>query len=232
MRKSWLTASLLALTVASPFAAADIQGHKAGDFIIRGGFATVDPDDSSSDIKLDGAKQRGTKATVDSDTQLGLTFTYMFADKWGVELVAATPFNHQVDVKGLGPGLDGKLAEIKQLPPTLLLQYYPMGGTNSAFQPYGGLGVNYTTFFDEDLASNRKAQGFSSMKLQDSWGLAGELGFDYMLNEHALFNMAVWYMDIDTKASINGPSALGVNKTKVDVDVDPWVYMIGFGYKF
>ncbi|MBG6685197.1 outer membrane protein OmpW, partial [Pseudomonas aeruginosa] len=25
---------------------------------------------------------------------------------------------------------------------------------------------------------------------------------------------------------------LGVNKTKVDVDVDPWVYMIGFGYKF
>ena len=101
MRKSWLTASLLALTVASPFAAADIQGHKAGDFIIRGGFATVDPDDSSSDIKLDGAKQRGTKATVDSDTQLGLTFTYMFADKWGVELVAATPFNHQVDVKGL-----------------------------------------------------------------------------------------------------------------------------------
>ncbi|MBE1188900.1 OmpW family protein, partial [Escherichia coli] len=81
------------------------------------------------------------------------------------------------------------------------------------------LGVNYTTFFDEDLASNRKAQGFSSMKLQDSWGLAGELGFDYMLNEHALFNMAVWYMDIDTKASINGPSALGVNKTKVDVDV-------------
>lgn len=174
MRKSWLTASLLALTVASPFAAADIQGHKAGDFIIRGGFATVDPDDSSSDIKLDGAKQRGTKATVDSDTQLGLTFTYMFADKWGVELVAATPFNHQVDVKGLGPGLDGKLADIKQLPPTLLLQYYPMGGTNSAFQPYGGLGVNYTTFFDEDLASNRKAQGFSSMKLQDSWGLAGE----------------------------------------------------------
>ena len=50
MRKSWLTASLLALTVASPFAAADIQGHKAGDFIIRGGFATVDPDDSSSEI--------------------------------------------------------------------------------------------------------------------------------------------------------------------------------------
>ena len=61
---------------------------------------------------------------------------------------------------------------------------------------------------------------------------AGELGFDYMLNEHALFNMAVWYMDIDTKASVNGPTALGYSKTKVDVDVDPWVYMVGLGYKF
>ena len=215
MRKSWLTASLLALTVASPFAAADIQDTRP---VTSSSVAASPPSIPTTAVptSLDGAKQRGTKATVDSDTQLGLTFTYMFADKWGVELVAATPFNHQVDVKGLGPGLDGKLADIKQLPPTLLLQYYPMGGTNSAFQPYGGLGVNYTTFFDEDLASNRKAQGFSSMKLQDSWGLAGELGFDYMLNEHALFNMAVWYMDIDTKASINGPSALGVNKTKVD----------------
>ncbi|MBC7212955.1 MAG: hypothetical protein H5U33_23735, partial [Pseudomonas sp.] len=33
-------------------------------------------------------------------------------------------------------------------------------------------------------------------------------------------------------ASIDGPSALGVGKTKVDVDVDPWVYMVGIGYKF
>ena len=150
MRKSWLTASLLSLAVAAPIAAqaADIRGHQAGDFLVRGGIATVDPDDSSGSLKANGTSLGG-KATVDSDTQLGLTFSYLLTDKIGVELVAATPFNHQVDVKGLNratglTGLDGKLADIKQLPPTVLLQYYPMGGTNSAFQPYGGLGVNYT----------------------------------------------------------------------------------------
>lgn len=241
MFKSQLAAALLATAVAAPFAAHaaddEFMGHRAGDFIVRGGFATVAPNDSSGDVKLDGAKVSGTKATVDSDTQLGLTFSYLFTDQLGVELVAATPFKHQVDVKGLNKatgltGLDGKLADIKQLPPTVLLQYYPMGGQNSAFQPYAGLGINYTTFFGEDLTSNRKDQGFSNLKLQDSWGLAGELGFDYMLNPHALFNVSVWYMDIDTKASVDGPSALGVQKTKVNVDVDPWVYMIGFGYKF
>ncbi|NIF18046.1 OmpW family outer membrane protein [Pantoea sp. Cy-639] len=227
MNKSLLGASLVALALAAPVA----HAHQAGDFIVRAGAATVSPSEDSSALKLNGAKVSGTKATLDSDTQLGLAFAYMLTDHVGVELLAATPFKHTVGVKGLGAGLDGKLADIKQLPPTLSLQYYPMEPT-SKFQPYAGVGINYTLFFDEDLSSNRKAQGFSNMKLQDSIGIAGQLGMDYMLTDNLLFNAAVWYVDIDTKASINGPTALGVGKTKVDVDVDPWVYMVGIGYKF
>ncbi|UVL89898.1 OmpW/AlkL family protein [Pseudomonas sichuanensis] len=227
MNKSLLSASLVALALAAPVA----HAHQAGDFIIRSGAITTAPNENSGDIKLDGAKVSGTKATLDSDTQLGLAFAYMLTDHIGLELLAATPFKHTVGVKGLGAGLDGKLADIKQLPPTLSLQYYPMEAS-SKFQPYAGVGLNYTLFFDEDLSSNRKAQGFSNMKLKDSVGLAGQLGMDYMLTENLLFNAAVWYVDIDTKATIDGPSALGVGKTKVDVDVDPWVYMVGLGYKF
>ncbi|AZL66766.1 MULTISPECIES: OmpW/AlkL family protein [Pseudomonas] len=227
MNKSLLSASLVALALAAPVA----HAHQAGDFIIRSGAITTAPNENSGDIKLDGAKVSGTKATLDSDTQLGLAFAYMLTDHIGLELLAATPFKHTVGVKGLGAGLDGKLADIKQLPPTLSLQYYPMDAS-SKFQPYAGVGLNYTLFFDEDLSSNRKAQGFSNMKLKDSVGLAGQLGMDYMLTENLLFNAAVWYVDIDTKATIDGPSALGVGKTKVDVDVDPWVYMVGLGYKF
>ncbi|PYC39819.1 outer membrane protein OmpW [Pseudomonas soli] len=227
MNKSLLSASLVALALAAPVA----HAHQAGDFILRTGAITTAPNESSGDIKLDGAKVSGTKATLDSDTQLGLAFAYMLTDHIGLELLAATPFQHTVGVKGLGPGLDGKLADIKQLPPTLSLQYYPME-PSSKFQPYAGVGINYTMFFDEDLKSNRKAQGFSNMKLKDSVGIAGQLGMDYMLTDNLLLNAAVWYVDIDTKASIDGPSALGVGKTKVDVDVDPWVYMVGIGYKF
>ncbi|MDH0302298.1 MULTISPECIES: OmpW family outer membrane protein [unclassified Pseudomonas] len=227
MNKSLLSASLVALALAAPVA----HAHQAGDFIIRSGAITTAPNENSGDIKLDGAKASGTKATLDSDTQLGLAFAYMLTDHIGLELLAATPFKHTVGVKGLGPGLDGKLADIKQLPPTLSLQYYPME-PSSKFQPYAGVGINYTLFFDEDLSSNRKAQGFSNMKLQDSIGIAGQLGMDYMITDNLLFNAAVWYVDIDTKATIDGPSALGVGKTKVDVDVDPWVYMVGIGYKF
>ncbi|MBF8780113.1 OmpW/AlkL family protein [Pseudomonas fulva] len=227
MNKSLLGASLVALALAAPAA----HAYQPGDFIVRAGAIVTAPNEDSGNLKLDGAKVSGTKATLSSDTQLGLTFAYMLTEHVGVELLAATPFKHKVGVKGLGGGLDGKLADVKQLPPTLSLQYYPMDAS-SKFQPYAGIGINYTLFFDEELSSARKRQGFSNMKLQDSIGLAGQLGMDYMLTDNLLINASVWYADINTKASIDGPSALGVGKTKVDVEVDPWVYMVGIGYKF
>ncbi|WP_313740351.1 OmpW/AlkL family protein [Pseudomonas sp.] len=227
MNKSLLGASLVALALAAPVA----NAHQAGDFILRAGAITTAPNEDSGETKLDGARVSGTKATLNSDTQLGLAFAYMLTDHVGVELLAATPFQHTVGVKGLGAGLDGKLADIKQLPPTLSLQYYPME-PSSKFQPYAGVGVNYTLFFDEELSGTRKQQGFSNMKLQDSIGLAGQVGMDYMLTDNLLFNAAVWYVDINTKATIDGPSALGVGTTKVNLEVDPWVYMVGLGYKF
>jgi outer membrane protein len=199
MNKSLLGASLVALALVAPAA----HAHQPGDFIVRAGAITTAPNESSGDLRFDGNKVAGTKATLTSDTQLGLTFAYMLSDHIGVELLAATPFQHTVGVKGLGGGLDGKLADI-----------------------------NYTLFFDEDLSSARKQQGFSNLKMQDSIGIAGQVGMDYMITDNVLVNASVWYVDIDTKATVDGPAALGYSKTKVDVEVDPWVYMVGIGYKF
>lgn len=222
MRKSLLSASILAMALAAPFA----HAYQAGDIILRAGAATVDPHEDSSALKLNGATLGG-QATVDSNTQLGLTGTYMLSDNLGVGLLAATPFEHSVGVKGLG-GLDGDLADIKHLPPTLTLQYFPLD-KSSRLQPYVGAGINYTTFFDEDLTSQREAQGFSNLELDDSWGLALEAGVDYMLSDSLLLNASVWYLDIDTTATTD---LAGAGQVKVDVDIDPFVYMVGLGYKF
>ncbi|MCQ4348365.1 outer membrane beta-barrel protein [Pseudomonas stutzeri] len=221
MIRKTLSASLLALAVAAPFA----QAYEAGDIIVRAGAAMVDPREDSSNIKLDGANS-GLKASLDSDTQLGLTGTYMLTNNIGIELLAATPFQHTISVKGLG-----NFADVKHLPPTLSLQYFPLD-SKSAVQPYVGVGLNYTTFFSEDLTGGMKGLGFSSLELKDSWGLALQAGADFMLTDNILLNMAVWHIDIDTTATAKGPTALGVGKTKVDVDIDPWVYMVGLGYKF
>ncbi|MDZ4332914.1 MAG: OmpW family outer membrane protein [Pseudomonas sp.] len=228
MRTSLFTASLLALAIAAPLA----HAHQAGDIIVRAGAITVDPQESSSDIWVGalGTDVAGTKATLDSDTQLGLNFAYMLTNNIGIELLAATPFSHNVGVKGMPggfAGLNGKLGELKHLPPTLSVVYYPLDASSS-FQPYVGAGINYTWFFDTKLSSEAEGKGFSGLDMKDSWGLAAQVGMDYMLTDNIMLNAQVRYIDIET----TGTTHILGDKVKVDVDVDPFVYMVGLGYKF
>ena len=228
MRKTLFTASVLAMTIAAPLA----QAHQAGDVILRAGAITVDPREDSGDIHVGALSTSvpGTKATLDSDTQLGLNFAYMLTDQVGIELLAASPFTHDVGVAGMPAGfasLNGKLGELKHLPPTLSVVYYPLD-SKSAFQPYVGAGINYTWFFDDKLSSEAEGKGFSGLDMKDSWGLAAQVGMDYMLTENVMVNAQIRYIDIDT----TGTTSFGGAKVKVDVDVDPMVYMAGLGYKF
>lgn len=228
MRTSIFTASLLALAIATPLA----QAHQAGEIIVRAGAITVDPQESSSDIWVGALNTdvAGTQATLDSDTQLGLNFAYMLTNNIGIELLAATPFSHNVGVKGMPgafAGLNGNLGELKHLPPTLSVLYYPLDA-GSAFQPYVGAGINYTWFFDTKLSSEAESKGFSGLDMQDSWGLAAQVGMDYLLTDNIMLNAQVRYIDIET----TGTTSFGGQKVKVDVDVDPLVYMVGLGYKF
>ena len=201
--------------------------YEAGDIILRAGIASVQPDEDSSALKLDGVALAGTSAGVDNNEQLGLTGTYMLTSNLGLGLLAATPFDHDIKANGLAGGTDAGSA--KHLPPTLTLQYFPMDSA-SAFQPYVGIGVNYTVFFSEDVDSDLEAiLGKGDLDIDDSIGLAAQVGFDYAIDENWLLNASVWYIDIDTDAEFKFDSG---SRVKADVDIDPWVYMVGVGYKF
>jgi outer membrane protein len=224
--------SMAIAVVAAGMMGMSAQAYEAGDIVARVGLAKVAPDDDSSVLKVSGlGGVGGTGVEVDDDTQIGITGTYMLSPNFGIELLAATPFEHDISVNGLG-GLGvpsgTKLGSTKHLPPTLSAQWYPMG-SGSSVQPYLGIGVNYTTFFSEKLTSGAKsALGASNLKLDDSFGLAFEAGLDWAINANWLVNLSVWKADIDTTATLD--TALG--KAKVDVEIDPMVYMLAVGYKF
>lgn len=230
MRTTLFAASALALAIAAP----SVHAHQAGDIIVRAGAVTVQTHESTSSVKGDrGALTSapygnlGGKATINNDTQLGLNFAYMITDQWAVELLAATPFKHDVKIKGTTPNVDGKLGSFKHLPPTLSAVYYPLKNS-SAFKPYVGAGVNFTWFFDESVSSEAKAGGFTNLNINDSWGLAAQVGADYMLTDNIMLNGQIRYIDIDTTAY----ASHAAGRAKVNVDVKPWVYMLGLGYKF
>lgn len=202
--------SVLALGLSAALLAGVANAHQAGDIIVRGGPILVVPNTStdSSVFKFD----------VNSNAQLGLTGTYMVTDNIGVELLAATPFSHEIK---LGNALVGKT---KQLPPSLYAQYYFLDKDAPA-RPYVGAGLNYTTFFSEDA----KLPGVSDLRLKDSWGPAVNAGLDIKVADNLYFNTAVWYAKIKTKARFK---LAGVEQKPVEVKLDPMVFFVGLGYRF
>ncbi|NDO80920.1 outer membrane protein OmpW [Citrobacter sp. NCU1] len=209
-----LTVAALAV---STLLSGGVYAHEAGEFFIRAGSATVRPTEGSDNVlgSLGGFN-------ISNNTQLGLTFTYMATDNIGVELLAATPFRHKV-----GTGPTGDIATVHQLPPTLMAQWY-FGDSSSKLRPYVGAGINYTTFFDNGFNDTGKAAGLSDLSLKDSWGAAGQVGMDYLIDRDWLINMSVWYMDIDTDVKFKA----GGEKQTVSTRIDPWVFMFSAGYRF
>lgn len=221
----------LVLGVALMSGAGLAQAYQAGDWILRVGATTVAPDEDSQAIRLPTAPPTVLPGVgIDNDTQLGIIPAYMVTDHLGFELLAASPFTHDVDVSGAGL----PAGEVTHLPPTLSLQWYPRGGKNG-WQPYLGMGLNYTFIYDEEVSSELRGAlgtllGASSaeLALDDSFGLSAQLGVDIPIGDRWALNLGVWYIDIDSTASIR----TDVGNVKFDVSIDPWVYNAGIAWRF
>ena len=209
IRKLAPIAAVIAAIVAAP-----AMAQSKGDFTIGIGAHQVAPKSNN-----------GTLSTVLGNVQIEtgnsirptVTGEYFIADNLGIELIAALPFQHDVEVKGVG-----KVGSVKHLPPTLSLQYH-FGAPDAAVKPFVGAGVNYTWFFSE------KTEGVLNgvdMKIGNSWGAALHAGIDFRIGNGAL-RIDARKIDIDAKVRLN-EGAVGSGT----VNIDPWVYGASDVFKF
>ncbi len=238
--KKYVVAMSLAAAVAAPAVAAELA-YQPGQWVLRGGLTQVEPREDSDNLRLNGSvlllggsltsPGQPSSVGIDNDIQLGITIEYMIDANWGVEVLAATPFEHTASGKGALEGLD--IADFKHLPPTVSAVYhFP---TSGGFQPYVGAGLNYTFIYDEELTPEAKSAlsglglNGGKMDLEDSIGIALQVGADYHIDEKWLLNASVRWIDIETDAEIRFN---GGDKLTTDISVDPYVYTISVGYKF
>jgi outer membrane protein len=228
-------ASALALTAALGLAA-PASAHEAGDWLVRFGGSVVDPKSDNGSLDLSAVPGFGVQ-DITVDDQIGVTFnfTYMYTANIGIELLAALPYEHDIMVAGL----PGTAATVTHLPPTLSLQYHFL--PSGTFQPYVGLGLNFTWFTDDSKEEGLVAADAALTEIlgvpvttgidvdSTSFGLAAQLGFDYIINERWFLNADVRWIDISTKATL---IVNGDNFQTADVDIDPIVYGIHIGYRF
>lgn len=93
----------LALAAVIAGLAVNAAAYEQGDWILRSGAVTVAPNEDSDNIVLPTAPPTVLPGvSVGNDTQLSLIPVYMLTDNWAVEVLAATPFEHDITVNGVG----------------------------------------------------------------------------------------------------------------------------------
>ncbi|MCW7540260.1 hypothetical protein OOT46_20715 [Aquabacterium sp. A7-Y] len=124
-------------------------------------------------------------------------------DHWAVEgLLLALPFKHDIYGKGTIERL-GKVATVKQLPPTLILHRY-FGDFDDKFRPSIGIGLNYTKFFEAKAtpALESYTGGPTKIKMKPSWGLGLFAGAQYALTERLHVKLTLGYVRVRTTATM------------------------------
>lgn len=177
--------------------------QSAGDMTLGLGVASVMPKDGNGTLA-------GAAADVGNSVRPSITFEYFIRDNLGIEVLGALPFKHDIALGGAFVGTT------KQLPPTVSLNYHiPTGGKVT---PFVGVGLNYTTFFEE-------SSDLGELKIKDSFGLAATLGADYALSDKGALRMEVRYIDIDSEVTLDG-APIGT------VNIDPVVAGVSYVMKF
>lgn len=196
-----ILSALLVSTAA--LAAAPAMAQSAGDMTLSFGLGIVDP-------KSDNGRLAGKNATIDDNIRPTIAFEYFVRDNIGIEVLGALPFKHSITIEGVGN------AVTKHLPPTVSVNYhFPTGGK---FKPFVGVGINYTTFFEEETS-------LGELKIDDSWGLAATIGADYALSDKRALRAELRYIDIDADVYLNG-GYIGT------AEIDPLVANVAYVVKF
>ena len=210
-----MKATRLALAAVLALAATPALAQSAGSWTLGVGAHNVVPKSGNGTLTATPLGNLG--MDVGSNVRPTITGEYFLKDNLGLEVLAALPFQHDINVVGVG-----QIGSTKHLPPTVSLQYH--FGTGKV-KPFIGIGLNYTTFFS---TKSEGAIASTDLELSDSWGLAGHLGVDVQVSEKAAIRIDYRKIDIDTDVKLNGAD-LGTNNT---VNIDPSVYGIAYVFQF
>jgi outer membrane protein len=180
-------------------------GAQATDLVLRAGVHDVAPTSNNNPT-----------VHVGSNATLSVGGALFVTDKLAIDLLGAIPFKHDIYLNAGG----SKVGSVKQLPPTLGVQYHFNRG--GAFDPYLGAGINYTLFFDKQTTG---ALAGTKLTIDNSFGGAVQAGGDFKLGNDWLLGIDIRWIAIKAEAKVNGTS-IG------DVKVDPMVYGLTIGKRF
>lgn len=218
-------AAKLAAVAAALLAVGPASAQTAGTWLFKAGVNRITPKVSSGDLSA--PSMPGTKVDVESGDSLIFTVGHMITDNITAELFLGLPYKHDIVGRGAINGT-GKIAEIKQLPPTVMLQYRFFEPT-AVFRPYTGLGLTYAHFYDEKgtgtLTALTNPGGATTLRVDDAWGVTAQIGGSYAINQK-------WFADASIQKTYIKTAAHLSTGQSIDTRLDPVSVNFSIGYRY
>ena len=206
----------------SCFAVRAVHADEAGSWFIRGGLAYADFH-ASGTVAINGQQVPGANATVRHNTGFAFETGYFLTPDWSVALTLGAPPTAKIYGAGTLRSA-GELAEATYGPAVLALQYHPP--LHGRFQPYVGLGVNYT------LITQTRDAAISHVHVDNGTGVALQAGVEYRLTPRfALFVDAkkIW-VSVDARDLAATPA--GDMPATSHLTLNPVIWNMGVSYHF
>ena len=182
----------------------------AGQWQVKVGASSLAPSEDNNVLA------GGEFTNVKASQEYGFTpsVEYFFNDNFSAELLLATPFKHDVTSNGT------KIASFKHLPPTITAKYNFKNSTR--FTPYVGVGATVVIPWDEEIV----IEG-AKLDADVGYGVAGQVGFNFQPADAKNWGVFadVRYADVKSDLTLDGTN-IG------ELEVNPWVYTLGYSYKF
>ncbi|WP_160153263.1 OmpW family protein [Microbulbifer sp. ALW1] len=260
------TKSLIPLAIAAALTTTPaLAQYTSGSVMVRVGASYVDPsediftltesffvDDPSTDDEESVLTDVVVDLDLDTDTTWYVSFAWMAADHWGVELYhsnsADLDANFAVDVFAddvLTNGGFGSIGDFEMNTTSLFANWYPLDAT-CMIQPYVGVGAAYVDIEQDFLrpvfVDDGSAEGLLNFGSDFSW--TAQVGVDFNFGRDSAWqvNVSAMYVDAspelelgyDQRVDAPGfaqPDFVPV-RVRQDMDIDPWIFNLGVGYKF
>jgi outer membrane protein len=202
------------------------HAQSKGDWLIRAGLTSVNPQVKSGDLSAPTVP--GTKIDVTASTVVGGGISYMLTDNWSVDLPLAVFLENKIKGDGAIKG-SGQIGSTKSIPATLFGQYR-FGEANATWRPYVGAGPTYAKFTETTgngtltALTNPGGPG-TSLKIKDKLGYSIEAGITYAFSPKCFADLTV------IKTKLKTTSTLSTGQT-IDVTLDPVTVGFYVGFKY
>lgn len=218
-------------------------------FYLRVGASAFYPNDHATSLKyylFQDWELYKTKWEIEEDSGWNVSGVWRPLPYLGLELLYTDSADHSLLLKNFRayPGQDNiHFGRFTTSSANLFVNWYMMD-LECLGQPYIGIGVNYSDFYDDDvypefknyLINSGMSNGRAYFGMRHSWGASAQLGIDWRLGRGLtrswLINAAVMYTDANSDGIVTFQTPEGYDRLYSNFETNPWTVNLGITYEF